>query len=504
MAGDQFRKTKRCFVGNSFGYFFGAGRGLFGVRAFLWRSLFFMAVVMGSYGCLVLACFLVSFFYGQIYNYYLFEKNELKPFYGERITFRGRIVSFPEFKESQTKVIVNVTQVLVKKHSIPYLNPYAEKNERMLLSVSPEILLQYGDFIEVEGKITRPPHYKDFDYSKFLKKDGIQALVRFPESVVIRDDEEGKNNILLAGKEVRDFFSRTIERALPLPHSTIAIGILLGVKKQLPEFVAQDFKQSALQHIIVVSGFNVTIVIFLLTLILQRLGRVITFLGVSFSLFFFVFMTGAEAPVVRAGLMGVCVVASVFLGRFSDVRNVFFLALVLVAVISPKTLQYDMSLFLSSAATLGIVLGTPWAERVFFFLPDRFGIRTLFSVTLAAQVAVFPLLAFYFSEISIIGLVSNLFIEPLIPLGMFFTALILLSGLFLPIIFTKIIALPAVVILEKIFWVAHFFGDYEPIKIGGTWSWGVLVLMLGSFVWGSFVRGGENEFFLNHKKDVKS
>ena len=478
------------------GVFLGRGGHYFEYFLLGGGVLFFTAVVMKNYWVLLISIIVAAFAYGQIYNYFIFEKNELNLFYGKTVEIEGKVVSFPEMRESQIQVVLEIQDILDRETG----NTYANGSERALLIMTPETEIQYGDFLQINGKITRPPRYKDFDYSKFLKKYGLQSIVRFPETINVLEAKNGGSPFILAGKKTRDFFSKTIEEALPIPHSTIAMGILLGVKKQLPDGVKSDFKQSALEHIIVVSGFNVTIVIFLLTVILRRFGKVISFMGVTMALFFFVFMTGAEAPVVRAGLMGFCVVFSVFIGRFSDVRNVFFFALALVAIISPKTLQYDMSLFLSSAATLGIVLGVPFLEKRLLFIPELFELRTLISVTLAAQIAVFPLLAFYFSEISLIGFISNLFVEPLIPLGMFFTFLIVLGGLFSSVIIIKILAIPAFVILEMIFFIAHFFGDYASVVVPSIIGQIALILIILGFLIGSFHRNFNNEFFIAANK----
>ena len=247
---------------------------------------------------------------------------------------------------------------------------------------------------------------------------------------------------------------------------------------------------------------------FIVALALSSYGRWISFIGITAILIFFLAMTGMEAPVIRAGIMGGLVALAAAIGRFSDVRNIFFLALCLVALFSPKTLQYDLSLFLSASATLGIILLTPLLEKRLSWIPSQFQLRTLLSVTIAAQLAVVPLLGLYFSEVSIFGTFSNLLVEPLIPPAMLSVFILTVLG-GEPLIIIKILAMPAFLILESIFWVAMLFSLLPTVVLPAFLSKALLVFVLIFFCWGSFsrkltmitlVKGAENLKKQPHQK----
>ena len=477
------------------GVFMGRESDLFHYIFLAGVLLAFTSLIIKNYWLFLTAIFSLSLSYGQVYNHFLFEKNGLEPFYGEEVVLGGVVKSFPEYKEKSTQVIFEVEKVVSQGDE----KIFEIEREKILLSVLPEEALRYGDQLLISGKLTKPHGFGDFDYSEFLKKYGAQSLMRFPSNIEKSTRVSSQDFFLRGAESVRNYSSSIIEAVLPPPHSYIGMGILLGVKKQFPEFIAQDLKNASLQHIIVVSGFNVTVIIFLIVYLLRRSGRVIVFLGVLLSVFFFVAMTGMEAPVLRAGLMGALVALSTAIGRFSDMRNVFFFALAMVALFAPETLQYDLSLFLSSAATLGIVLGTPYVEKCLFFIPERLELRMLFSVTITAQLAVMPLLGIYFSDISPIGFFSNVFVEPLIPIGMFFVFLILITGGVTPIIFSKIIAIPAFLVIEIIFWVAHSFGATPLVSFPSSVAMFFLVLVILFFLWGSLSRNAISQNFDKNK-----
>jgi competence protein ComEC len=183
------------------------------------------------------------------------------------------------------------------------------------------------------------------------------------------------------------------------------------------------------------------------------------------ALLFFVAMTGAEAPVLRAAIMGGIVAWAAYMGRFSDARNLVFLSMVLIGIAQPRIVQTDIGFFLSSIATLGIVLGTPVMERVLGWVPNRFELRTMLAVTLSAQIAVFPILGLYFGNFPLIGVLSNLFAEPIIPLSMVFSFGSSILGI-LPETIARILGIPGFILIEfllQVAWSRSLFREQLPM-----------------------------------------
>jgi competence protein ComEC len=355
--------------------------------------------------------------------------------------------------------------------------------------------------VAFQGKITQPRNFEDFDYEAYLKRFGVQALVRSPKNFTTLSSQTGGNVFLRNAKKVRDFLAHNLEKSLPMPHAQIAMGILLGVKNQLPPATGQDFKNSGLQHLLVVSGSNVSIVIIFITFFLKKFGRQAIFLGVVPALIFFIAMTGADPPILRAGIMGGMVAFAASMGRLSETRNLVLFSAVIMGIWNPRIIQNDIGFFLSTFATMGIILGVPVLYRILGFLPEKFGLRMLLTVSLAAQIAVLPILGYHFGTFPMVGVIANLFSEPLVPLGMGASFSSALTGI-LPEPMAKVLAIPAYCILEMLLQIAHFFGKVPPLSISKNFSILCAYGVVGFFFYGSFARNFAQKYLHRFSEEI--
>jgi len=419
---------------------------------FLFLSIFWKNFYVG-----ILASFLLANSYGQWRNIYDFQKDKLTNFYNQEIKITGTIVSFPDEREKTNRAFFRIKKFFFQKKKY-------ESKEKILLIVPKKINLQYGDEIEFLGKIQKPRSFQDFDYTLYLKRFNVQSIVKNPKNINFISKNSDGNFLLRTSFLTRKFLASNLEKNLPIPHSTIAMGILLGVKNQLPEFTQNDFKNSGLQHLLVVSGSNVTIIIIFISFLFKNLGRNIVFLISIFALIFFISMTGADAPILRATIMGTLVGLAKTMGRFTDSKNLILLSAVIMGMFSPRIIQSDIGFYLSFLATLGIVLWSTPIENYLKFIPENFAIRALLAVSLAAQIAVLPILGLFFGTFPWSGILANLFAEPLVVMGMFFSFVVSVLGM-LPIFLSKIISIPAFIILECLIQIAHFFGKFFIIPL---------------------------------------
>lgn len=432
----------------------------------LWRKII---LLLGTFFCITI----------MYANWKTYSPPLEKSFEGSEKTqqeINGIVVSFLERKEKDVRVFVNIS-----------------KDEKILLIAPPSINLHYGDHIHAIGQFEKIRNFNGFDYAKYLRQWEVTRIFHSPRNLEVIDSQVGGWWWLRYAENTRNKLSSNINKSIPLPHSDIALGILLGVKKELPKMVQQDFRQSGLQHLLVVSGFNVSVVMICLMLLLRRFGRRIVFVGSVLGILFFVGMTGGDPPVIRAAIMGTFVGLATNLGRFSDVRNVLLFSFVLMGIFSPLILQENISFFLSASATVGIVLGTPVIEKFIRWIPNMGNIRSILSVTLAAQIAVFPVIGFYFGEFPVIGILSNLLAEPLVPMGMFFSFITSVFG-FLPENIVHIIGIPAFIILESLLSIAHLLGKIPAIPISKEVSRIGFFVIVIFFLWGFFSRNFSKKY----------
>lgn len=214
-------------------------------------------------------------------------------------------------------------------------------------------------------------------------------------------------------------FTTVIDSYLPEPHSSLLNGIIFGVNLKASKDFFNQLKIVGLLHIVVLSGMNITILAVIIGNITTFLGKRLSTLITILMIILFILFVGPEAPIVRAGIMGVLTYVAVLTGRKNYTFYSLFLALMFIIVVFPDWLK-SLSLYLSFGATLGIMLFGP--------KPKDSPLTKELKTTLSAQLFTAPIIFFSFRQISLISLVSNLIIAPIIPVLMIFGFLTSILG----------------------------------------------------------------------------
>jgi competence protein ComEC len=141
-------------------------------------------------------------------------------------------------------------------------------------------------------------------------------------------------------------------------------------------------------------------------------------------------MTGAEPPVVRAGIMGLLAFTAQAYGREQEGTIALIISALLMLLISPLIL-FDIGFQLSFTATAGIIWLYPWFRGKLARFPGIF--REAMSTTLAAQVGVTPLILTHFGQVSFLAPLVNGLVYAVVPYIMSMgLGVVLLSLVFLP------------------------------------------------------------------------
>jgi competence protein ComEC len=228
--------------------------------------------------------------------------------------------------------------------------------------------------------------------------------------------EESKKEDLFS--RLRNFWLRKTYQFFPSPHSELLLGMTIGIDKlsDVPKF-KQMLRETGTIHVVVVSGYNVSLVY---EMVIKLLGspyktkNVVLGLGTTL---FYALLSGFEPPVVRAWLMGSVVSVGKYYGRqFSTLRVLFFTGFLLL-VINPSYL-YSLSFQLSFLATLSLVLfESGISKKIEKLLRNDSMITEDLSATLAAQILIWPFLAYKFGKVSLISPLVNALILWTVPLA---------------------------------------------------------------------------------------
>jgi competence protein ComEC len=311
---------------------------------------------------------------------------------------------------------------------------------------------RYGDRLSLKGALTTPREAErpgQFDYRDYLARKGIFALME-PKTARLLSERNG-SPAWAALLDVRDRARRVLLRELPEPQASLAVGILLGLQSAIPADVTANFSATGTSHILVISGWNITIIgaaLYSLTDGL-RLSRRKAFWAILACIWLYTLFVGATPTVIRAAVMGTIVVVGQRMERRAHAWTTLFAACWAMTVWDPQTL-WDMGFQLSALATASLFAYGKGVEALLLRTPLRAGwldwAREALTATLAAQILALPLILYQFGNLSIIAPVANVALLPMVPSAMLFSAIALAGGMiWLPL--GQWLALPAYLFL---------------------------------------------------------
>lgn len=377
------------------------------------------------------------------------------------ITIEGVIVTEPDERETHQRLVV-------------------KSDEKVLVTTDLFPRFVYGDLVEVSGVILKPENFETdagrvFDYVSYLQKDDINYQISFAKVSLI---ESGYGNpvkrFLFSTKSL---FLKSVSRVIPEPQSSLLGGLVVGAKQSLGSDLQDKFRKTGIIHIVVLSGYNVTIVAEFIMRIFSFLPFIYgTSIGVI-SVIFFALMTGASATIVRASIMALLVVLARATGRTHEITRALLFAALIMLIHNPKILLHDPSFQLSFLATIGLIHVSPHIEKYFFFITEKFQLRGFATATVSTQIFVLPLLLYMTGELSLVALPVNLLILVFVPVTMLFGFVTGLVGLL-----SSVIALPfafvSYLLLSYELTVVDLFSSipFASINIPSISIWGVGVI----------------------------
>jgi competence protein ComEC len=354
--------------------------------------------------------------------------------YGE-FRLSGVIQQPPDVNDSSTVLIVAVDQLapLVAET----VGPAQAVHGLVRVTLRTGQAWRYGDRIELEGFPVAPQQDDSSFFADYLARRDIYTVLEFPKTRFVAHDAGSPFWAWLYA--LRGYADRTMLNLLPQPEAALLNGVVLG-GGNLPDNVAQAFRDTGIAHIIAVSGFNVAIVSQLFT---QQLGRMLRArFAVPLAILAitgYCLLTGGSPSVVRAGIMGAMGALGPMLGRRQVGVNSLAFTAGVMCLFGPQ-LPWDISFQLSFAATLGLVLyAEPMQQALVSLLEARIApslarrlagpVGEYFLFTLAAQIFTLPVTAVHFQRVSLSAVLTNPLVLPPQPLAMILGGLALLLGM---------------------------------------------------------------------------
>ncbi|HYF97397.1 MAG TPA: ComEC/Rec2 family competence protein, partial [Coxiellaceae bacterium] len=237
--------------------------------------------------------------------------NYLTDYYGQKLALSGTVSEEPDVRTDKT--LLTVSSLKIDNQQIP---------GKVLLTASKFPEYKYGDVLNINGKIQEPQDADEpgeFSYKNYLSRFGITGLIYYPDLSLAGS---GEGNIIKAALiNFKTYFISQVSSLLPEPQNAFLSGILVGLRRSIPQDLLDNFNATGTTHIIALSGFNITIIADAFAKLLERFGRRTSFVLSLVGIALFVVMSGASASVVRAGVMGGLALVALNIGRLYAITN---------------------------------------------------------------------------------------------------------------------------------------------------------------------------------------
>ncbi|MCX5699571.1 MAG: ComEC/Rec2 family competence protein [Candidatus Omnitrophica bacterium] len=344
----------------------------------------------------------------------------------------GFIASQPEFKNNHLWFILRARQIQAEKLRYKCCG-------EVLVKMDFEQELNYGDNLTLMGNLGRPPGFGPSQgYRDFLARQGIYLIMPIQDyRQIIRQDKFSGVGLIRGCLWLCSYLEQVISRYLPALPASILSAMVLGQKRGIPWLVNNSMVKSGTVHILVVSGFNVGIVAFMVNLLLKilRFPRKARIILIAICLLIYCAITGATNPVIRATVMGLVFLAAHLLKREPDIYNSLVSAALFILVPNPRQL-FDIGFQLSFISVLAIVYFYPKLKALARLEACRIKILKFIIegclVSFSAWMGTLVIIALNFRIISLVTVLANILIVPLATLITLCGFTLVLSGLIYP------------------------------------------------------------------------
>jgi len=281
--------------------------------------------------------------------------------------------------------------------------------------------LKYGDVLLVKTKfntIQSNGNPLEFNYSDYLNMFDIhhQTFINKNQWQLIG---QKPNSLFSVTYGISNYLGGLIEKSrLNNENKSVAKALLIGQKEGLDKDTLRTYSSAGAMHVLAVSGLHVGIVMYILMFALKpikrlKFGKNIFVLSVLFGVWFYAFVTGLSPSVLRSSLMFSFIIIGSEIEREANVYQSILVSAFILILIDPLVI-FKVGFQLSYLAVLGIVYLQP---KIYNLLNVKYKwvdyLWQITAVSIAAQIATFPLGVYYFHQFPNLFFISNLIVIPL-------------------------------------------------------------------------------------------
>ena len=333
----------------------------------------------------------------------------------------------------------------------------------------------------------------EFDYPKREMMKGYYWTIYEQNSIIL--DESG-TNISFIQKIRKNLQNMIISAYWETPQAGLVLWMLVWDRSQIPSDDYQTFIDSWLVHIIAVSGWNIVMIVVFLSAILFFIPFYPRNAIVLLTVILYSLICWLDSSVFRAAIMWWLSLLALFWWREIDIRRAMWIAFIVMLVVNPYFLTYDVWFLLSFSAIIWIVYFSAFVENLSkkraenqpkLTKKEKQTFKTKFQKflkncakdyvvpTLWATIWVLPIMLFFMWWTNLLGIIANFFVSPIIAIVMIYG---FISTILFNILPRNVFIIPEKWLINYIYWIswnAAKFGIF--LSANGNWIKYVLLIL---------------------------
>lgn len=312
--------------------------------------------------------------------------------------------------------------------------------------------LNSGNKIRFKSRMRSITNFKNpggFDYKRYMAFEGIFATAYVRAERISIEDQSAPPAVWQTIDRIRRTFADLVEKSAPPKVQAVLNALIIGDRTRISETTRQNFNRAGVAHLLAISGLHIGIVAtvafafsnWLMCWFKPLLWRAWTRKAAALMslppVIAYGVVAGLSPSTQRAVLMVSVFLMTFLMAREQDSLNTLALAALVILIVNPPSL-FSISFQLSFATVFIIIYGFSCTRKLDLLQklqvnhgwPQRLAARlvSFFLVSLFAIGGSLPLVAFYFNQVSVVGLAANFLVVPLVG---FITVPLGLTGLFL-------------------------------------------------------------------------
>ncbi|MGB5710483.1 MAG: ComEC/Rec2 family competence protein [Waterburya sp.] len=328
---------------------------------------------------------------------------QVTPSASKLITVSGKVVTEPRLNDSQ-RLKFQLQASEINDQEVVSGKLYATLPLLQGTGIYPGQQLKLRGLLYLPQPASNPG---SFDFKQYLARQEIFAGIQGIEAII---DQQTKP--IWGWWKLRRRIVRSQLKGLGSPVGQLVSSMVLGRKAvDLPSEVRDRFVEVGLAHVLAASGFHVSLLLGIILKLTEGIAakpRLVIGIG---TLIVYLGLTGIQASVLRACLMGTAVLVALTMETKVKPSGLLLLVATIILLFNPLLIS-DLGFQLSFLATLGLIVTLPGLQTKLDWLPPT--IATLVAVPLAASIWVLPLLCYVFNTIATYSILANILCTPLI------------------------------------------------------------------------------------------